>query len=352
MTSKNKANIIRLFRDYIIFFSTVMFVTLCSVLFFSKGLQVDFDLNRANTLYTILNIMFVSLLFLVFDNIRRSLDRRRNLDKITRGLNSITNGDFEYVIEKSKFTYLDGDYNKIIEQINKMTRELKSVEMLRNDFISNASHEFKTPLAIIQNYVTLIEQKDVSDEEFKEYLSKLHETTENLTSLVTNILSLNKLENQEIPPSLRRVNLSEHICDCLFIFEDELNKKNINVVSNIDDYAYVETDDELLSIVWCNLISNAIKFNNIHGTLTIEIKDSSESVTVSIADSGIGIDRNTGARIFDKFYQGKTELSSKGNGLGLSMVKRIITILGANIDVDSELGKGTMFTVTIFKQLN
>ncbi len=349
MTSKRRADVIRLFRDFIIFFSTVMLVTISSVLFFSKGLGVHFDLDRYNMLYAIANVMFISLLFLTFDNIRRLLDRRRNLDKIIAGLNIITTGDFERVIEKSKYSYLDGEYNILIEQINKMTRELNSVEMLRSDFISNASHEFKTPLAIIQNYVTILEQKDVSEEEFKEYLSKLHETTENLTSLVTNILSLNKLENQEIPPSLKSVNLSEHICDCLFMFEDELNKKNINVISNIDDYVYIETDDELLSIVWCNLISNAIKFNKENGTITIEILDNSDDVTVSIADSGIGIDRNTGVRIFDKFYQGKTELASKGNGLGLSMVKRIITILGANIDVDSELGKGTKFTVSIFK---
>ena len=228
-----------------------------------------------------------------------------------------------------------------------MTAELAGVETLRTDFISNVSHEIKTPLAVIQNYGTMLQSGALTEEQRKEYAKAITEQTKKLTDLISNILKLNRLENQQIYPEMKRYNLTEQICECLLLFEYAWEKKNIEIETDIEEDVMVYQDAELLSLVWNNLFSNAIKFSDENGKVTVRIKHENDKVSVSVSDSGCGISPEIGRHIFEKFYQGDTSHATQGNGLGLALVKRVIDIVGGNISVQSVVGEGTTFTVLL-----
>ena len=182
-----------------------------------------------------------------------------------------------------------------------------------------------------------------------EYLCAVNEATKNLSTLISNILKLNKLENQEIYPNLKKINLCENVCESLFYFEDEIERKGITLNADLDKEIIVETDSELLTLIWNNLISNALKFTDDGGTLTVSVDESNGKAVVTIRDNGCGMSQKTGRRIFDKFYQGDTSRASQGNGLGLALVKKVIDIIGGEITVESKLGEGSTFSVGIYK---
>ena len=170
-----------------------------------------------------------------------------------------------------------------------------------------------------------------------------------LKSLVVNILKLNKLENQQIYPEARSYDLSEQLCECLLGFENEWERKGIEIETDIADEIYINADPELLILVWQNLISNAVKFTDKGGTVSLSCSENDGRAVVTVKDTGCGMDEDTGRHIFEKFYQGDTSHASKGNGLGLALVKRIIDITGAEISVESVLGSGSTFTVRLKK---
>ena len=228
-----------------------------------------------------------------------------------------------------------------------MTAELAGVETLRTDFISNVSHEIKTPLAVIQNYGTMLQSDALTPEERKTYAAAITEQTKKLSDLITNILKLNRLENQQIYPEKKRYNLTEQLCECLLMFEYAWEKKNLEIETDMEEEVYVCEDAELLSLVWNNLFSNAIKFSEEEGTVGVSLKKEGDKVVVSVRDTGCGISPDVGAHIFDKFYQGDTSHATQGNGLGLALVKRVIDITGGEISVQSVPGEGTTFTVRL-----
>ncbi len=336
---------LRRIYEFFLFFFLVSFITTCTILSYAEGLDIPIEIRRTNAIFTFSNVVFLALLLWTCDYVRRKFMVDRYVKKITSNLTKITKGDFSIEIEKSNPTYVGNQFDIIIDGINKMTKELNSVETLRNDFISNVSHEFKTPLAIIQNHCTLLQDEGISIEEQKEYVQAISDTSKDLAKLITNILSLNKIENQQIFPKFNEFNLSEQLVECLLAFEDNLNEKELNIETDIDEEIYIKSDEELLKIVWNNLFSNAIKFSNFGGTILISAKVKNDEIYFSVSDNGIGMDNETGKRIFDKFYQGDTAHSVKGNGLGLALVKRIINILDGEINVKSEIGKGSKFTV-------
>jgi len=269
--------------------------------------------------------------------------------KLSEAARKIAMGDFSFRIiqkQKKKKDFVD----VMFDDFNTMAQELASIETLKNDFIANVSHEIKTPLSVIQIYTTALQNENISAEERKEYSKTIIEAAQKLSTLVTNILKLNKLENQEISSEARHFDISEQLRRCALMFAEQMEQKDIQFEEDIDDI-YICYDKDMLEIVWNNLLSNAVKFTNTGGKILLKLKtiDIPEDsfVKISITDTGCGMDEAVQKRIFDKFYQGDTSHSKDGNGLGLALVKKTIDLLGGSIKVDSTPGQGSTFTVTL-----
>jgi signal transduction histidine kinase len=228
-----------------------------------------------------------------------------------------------------------------------MAEELCGIEMMQSDFIANVSHELKTPLAVMQNYATLLQSEDLNEEERLRYAKSISVSCRSLAELITNILKLNKLENQQIYPAITSYHLTEQICECLLSYEKIWEEKEIEIDTDLQEDVHIFSDVELLSLVWNNLFSNALKFTPNGGRVHICLRTEAQHVIVSVTDSGCGISPEVGRHIFEKFYQGDPSHATKGNGLGLALVKRVIDIVGAEISVQSEVGVGSTFTVRI-----
>lgn len=236
-----------------------------------------------------------------------------------------------------------------MENINKMAFELEKIELVHVDFISNLSHEIKTPLTIIQNYALLLKNNSLDEKTREKYGETISDAAKRLTHLVTNILTLNKLENQGLIEKKETFNLSEALIKTILSFENLLEKKDINLICDIEENILVTSFPSYLDIVYNNLLSNAIKFTEPKGTITISLKENKYSATFSISDTGCGMNEETKKHLFDKFYQGDTSHATEGNGLGLALVKRILDKIGGNISFKSQLNIGTTFIVEILK---
>ena len=351
--NKKQKKLLFTIRRYIVFFLLMSFVVTCCMLVFLKLFQnaVSFEFTEENikisAMLTFVNIIFLSLICTIIDGIRRKIMVERPVKKIIEACEKMIQGDFSARIKPiNTLDEFDG-FNEIISYFNLMAEELSGVETLRTDFISNVSHELKTPLAVMQNYGTILQSPDLSEEQRTEYAKAISEQSHRLADLITNILKLNRLENQNIYPEKKRFNLSEQLCECMLGFENIWEEKEIEIFTDIDEEIYVESDPELLCLVWNNLFSNALKFTDNGGKVSLFISAENEFAVVSISDTGCGISPETGKHIFEKFYQGDTSHATRGNGLGLALVRRILDIVGGEISVESEVGKGSRFTVKI-----
>ena len=272
----------------------------------------------------------------------------RPVKRIIDGAQKVMDGDLTARIEPVRG--VDAGFNAIINYFNRMVEELSGMETLRTDFIANVSHELKTPLAVIQNYGSLLQQPELPEAERVEYAHTVTNAAGRLASLITNILKLNKLENQQIYPKKERFDLGEQLCECLLGFENAWEAKNLEIETELEDGVTVESDPELLSLVWSNLFSNAVKFTEDGGTVGLKLYEDSAHAVVEVSDTGCGIRPEVGAHIFEKFYQGDTSHATQGNGLGLALVKRVVDIVGGEIGVSSEPGRGSTFTVKLRRQ--
>ena len=338
-------------QRYVIFFLLMAFViTCCMFLFFSllgtTGIDFTKESIRPAAILTFGNVVLLSLLCTIIDGIRRRYMVERPVKRIIAACEKIMQGEFSTRIEPLSGIDADG-FNIIIRYFNKMAEELSGTETLRTDFIANVSHELKTPLAVMQNYGTMLQQPGLSEEKRLEYAKAITESSRRLADLITNILKLNKLENQQIFPDKQTYNLGEQLCECLLSFENVWEQKNIEIDTDIEEDVSVESDAELLTLVWNNLFSNAMKFTESGGTVSLKLKSDGQWAVVQVSDTGCGISPEVGKHIFEKFYQGDTSHATQGNGLGLALVKRVVDIVGGDISVSSEVGKGTTFTVKI-----
>ena len=290
-------------------------------------------------------IVFLSIACAAIDALRRKITTEGPVKHILGATERIARGDFSVRLELPRSADRRNDYVRIMENLNMMAAELAKTEVLRSDFISNVSHEFKTPLAVIQNYAAAL-QGAASEEERRRYAGVLVSETKKMTALVTNILKLNKLENRELKPAGERIRLDEQLAQCVLAFEDKIEEKGLELECDFDE-ADVYSDADCLEIVWNNLLSNAVKFTDRGGKIGVTLRRDGEFTLVRVSDTGCGISPETGRRMFDKFYQGDTSHAQEGNGLGLALVKRVIDLLGAEISVESELGKGSTFTVKL-----
>lgn len=342
--------------NYVVFFLLTAFLVSCTTMLFvsvlakSLGIELTSDNIQIAAKLTFLNVIILSLLFTIIDEVRRRVTTERVTEHITSAANRIVNGDFDVRIEHVSNISADDSYNEIIDCFNTMAKELSSVETLRTDFIANVSHEMKTPLAVMQNCGTLLQSPELSDEERIEYARTVADSSRRLADMMTNILKLNRLENQRIYPNSEAYDLGEQLCECLLQYESIWERKGINIETDIEEGITVRQDSELLALVWNNLFSNAFKFTDTDGTVSLTLKRSGGYAIVSVSDTGCGMSQEVGAHIFEKFYQADTSRATQGNGLGLALVKRVIDIVGGEIGVESKVGEGSVFTVKIRRE--
>lgn len=335
-------------KKYLIFLTLIAFVVTCSFLLFLSSMRLDEDAVRERAPITFFYVIFISLIFCLIDTIRRKITIERPVKRIMEGTRRITKGDFNTRIQPiHQRTNKENEFDVIIDGLNKMAEELSGVETLRTDFIANVSHELKTPLSIIQNYGVMLQEPNLPEVKRLEYAKSVTEASKRLADLITNILKLNRLENQQIFPETREYNLGEQLCECLLYFEDAWEKKNLEIETEIEENVVINADYELLSVVWRNLFSNAVKFTEPEGKIYVGLRQEDKEVIVTVADTGCGISEDVGKHIFEKFYQGDTSHASQGNGLGLALVKRIIDITGGEISIESTLDKGSTFRVRL-----
>lgn len=218
---------------------------------------------------------------------------------------------------------------------------------MKTDFVSNVSHEMKTPIAIVKNYAELLKAEHITEEQRKEYAESIEGAAMRLSNLISNILKLHKLENQRIIPEIEAYDVCRQLCDCILQFEEVWDEKEIELETEIDDVAMVEADESLLELVWNNLLSNAMKFTEPGGCVSVKQTAEESFVKISVSDTGCGMDTDVMNHIFDKFYQGDTSHSKEGNGLGLALVKRVLELMDGDIQVFSEPQKGSTFLVTL-----
>lgn len=293
--------------------------------------------------------ILIALAFTLWTNYQIKRYYQKPIEEFSEAARKVASGDFSVYLAPhhtaDKYTHLD----VLFTDFNKMVEELGSIETLKTDFFSNVSHEIKTPLAVIQNNAELLQLEGTADEKSREYTENILQATKRLSNLITNMLKLNKLEKQTIQPVPQKYDLCAQLCECALQFEDEWERKNIEFEADIEERVMIEADLGLLELVWTNLLSNAVKFTPSGGTITFSQISDEEGVTVSVADTGCGMDEKTKKRIFDKFYQGDTSHSTEGNGLGLALVKRVLQLSDGGIEVESKTGQGTKFTVWLPK---
>lgn len=343
----------RVLQNFVPFFLLVAFIVTCSMMLFvsvmqdSMGLVLTKENIEAAAKLNFINVLLIAFVSASIDYHRRKLMVDRPVKQIMSALDKVMQGDFTVRIPSVKEFAGETGFNEIIKAINAMTAELQGTETLRTDFIANVSHELKTPLAVMGNYATMLQQPGISETDRIEYAKAISHSSRRLAALITNILKLNKLENQQIFPKPQEFDLGEQLCESLLTFEDVWEKKNLEIQTDIQENVRIQSDPELLSLVWNNLISNAMKFTPDGGTIGVSLNADEKNVIVSVKDTGCGIDPETGKHIFEKFYQGDTSHATQGNGLGLALVKRVVDILQGEISVQSTPGRGSAFTVRI-----
>ena len=327
------------------FFSIVIIANILPVsleFFASLDDEVKVGVARILLVYNIVSMgtAFALSAHLIYFSINRTL---KPIRAMTEGTKKVSEGDFNVVIpiSDSRRTELA----VLTESFNKMARELSLINMLNNDFINNVSHEFKTPISSIQGFATVLLGTDLTEDQ-REYAGIIVHESERLTRLITNILSLTKLENQVIVPEQEQFLLDEQIRHSVLLLQNEWTNKNIGMNIGLTRISCI-ANAQLTQQIWHNLLGNAIKFSSENGRIDVSCSIQDRTAIVSIKDYGIGMDRTTLAHAFDKFYQGDSSHAGEGNGLGLSLVHRIVELCGGTIDVKSEPGIGSEFIVKL-----
>lgn len=269
------------------------------------------------------------------------------LQALTAAAEQVAQGDFSVYLPPVHtpdcYTYLD----LMFLDFNKMVAELGSIETMRTDFVANVSHELKTPLAAIQSQAQLLCTPGLSADAQRVCTDTIIRHTQRLSTLITNILRLNKLESQQILPQCAPFDLARQLTECALVFEPVWEEKNIVFDAVLEERAILVADEELLALVWNNLLANAFKFTPPGGSVTLTQSHDDTHLIVQVADTGCGIPPEAQRHIFDRFYQGDTAHAAEGNGLGLALVRRVVELMDGEIRVDSQEGAGACFTVNL-----
>lgn len=290
-------------------------------------------------------VLYLLLISLVVGTILSLVAGRitlRPLKKFIETTEQVASGDFSVRFKSGKLV----ESNQLIQSLNTMIEELGSIETLRDDFVRNISHEFKTPVASIHGFAELLKKGNLSEEERQEYLDIILSESERLSKLSKNVLLLSKLDTLSCLSDREEYNLDEQLRRSILVLNNALDAKGIELDIQLES-CYVVANEELFEQVWLNLIGNAIKFTPQGGIIGIELKKQGTSATVTIRDNGVGMEPEVMQHIFDKFYQKDTSRACEGNGLGLALVKKIVELNNGSIYVQSEVGVGSKFSVNI-----
>lgn len=266
------------------------------------------------------------------------------MTELGKAMRKVAEGDYDISLDERRGLK---EIRMIRADFNLMVRELRATEILQTDFVSNVSHEFKTPINAIEGYATLLQGEQLSREEQSRYVDRILISTGRLSRLVGNILLLSKVDNQVIETKSRRFRMDEQIRQAIVLLEADWTKKDIDFDVDLEEVEYTGNKG-LLYHVWSNLIGNAIKFNPRGGTVRIRLFRQDGGIRFTIQDQGPGISEAAQKHIFEKFYQSESSHKEEGNGLGLALVKRILTLSGGEIGVENVPEGGCRFTV-IFK---
>lgn len=334
-------------KSYIFYFLVIASAITCCLMLFLSHLEVDYGSVRESAELTAMNVVLISLIVTVLDGIYRKITLEYPMRRILKASQKLIEGDFSVRVPLSHDFDNSNELDALLENFNRIAGELSGVETLRTDFVSNVSHEIKTPLSVIQNYASLLQNAELPEEKKKEYAEAIVDACRRLTGLITNILKLNKLENQQIFPESKEFDLDTQMSECIIRLDDVLERRDLEMDIDIEERVKVKSDAELLDLVWNNLLSNSIKFTPPGGKITVSLKTDEKTAVVKISDTGCGISSEVGKRIFEKFYQGDSSHATQGNGLGLALVKRVVDIVGGDISIESRLGEGSTFTVRL-----
>ena len=296
-------------------------------------------------------ILFISLTSLVIGGIITYFSSRiplKPVNEIINKMNRLAAGDFKTRLEFGEVMSSHPVVKELTMSFNTMAEELENTELLRNDFINNFSHEFKTPIMSIAGFAKLLEKGNLTEEQHFQYARAIREESTRLSALATNVLLLTEVENQTILTKVSRFNLSEQIRFAVLMLEDKWTKKNIDLQLEFDEYE-IEANEELLKQVWINLMDNAVKFVPRCGSIEIKIVDKEDRLSVKITNVGSEIPLEKQEKIFNKFYQADESHAAQGNGVGLAIVKNIVELHKGNICVNSGNGV-TSFNVSLPKK--
>lgn len=334
---------------------TVFFVFFLMLLLFALILFLiirfessNLNLVKTNSVTVFFTCVIVALL-LISQSISIYWINRvtKPIEEITKVADQIAQGNFDVSINTRGFK---NEMRDLGTNLNTMIAQIKSIEVMRSDFVSNVSHEFKAPLSAIQGYVTLLSNPTLSDEKRHKYFTLLSQSVTQMSGLVDNVLRLSKLESESSPPKKAVFRLDEQLRRSVLMFEKTWLEKELEPELDLPDCSY-NGNEELLGQMWVNLIGNAVKYCEKGDTFGIKIDNEDDNeIKVIVYDSGIGMSAEVRQHVFEKFYQGDTSHKEKGNGLGLALVKTICKLTDCEIEVKSEIGKGSTFTVTMPKQ--
>ncbi len=264
----------------------------------------------------------------------------RYFTMLVGGISRIAAGDFNIALNEDEA----GPFREIFETFNRMCRELRGIKTLRDDFVRQFSHEFRTPIMSINGFANLMLEEEYSREEQIRYLEIIASESQRLSDLAGNTLLLAKLESQQWLSGKSSFSLDEQLRECIIMLEPEIRKKNLRIVSELSSVMYYGNRD-IIQQVWINLLANAARYTPEKGLISVKLAQFGESVLVAVSDTGDGIPYGEISKIYDKYFKGARHSSGKGLGLGLSIVKKIIDLCGGRIEVESETGRGSVFTV-------
>ena len=325
-----------------VYFSIIVMAELFTILGASIAISYLFplfDLNVPDWVFVLFFSVIVGIACAVFVN----TFVLSKISTLSRNMSRVANGEFD--IELHTNSKID-EIQELYKSFNLMTRELSATEILQTDFVSNVSHEFKTPISAIDGYAMLLQDKSLSDEERDGYLEKILYNTNRLSSLVGNILLISRLDNQSVGIRREKYRVDEQIRQSIVMLEPKWSEKNLSLDVDLENIEFLG-NESLTFHVFNNIIDNAIKFNRIGGELKIRLRSEDSCLIFSVSDRGPGIDEENLRHIFDKFYQSDGSHKSEGNGLGLALVKRIVDILGGEVAVENREGGGCVFTVAL-----
>lgn len=340
-------------------YALVIFITLAATVFLSAGilyLLVHFDVIPGHANYVTdrgLIILYMAFICLILGSIIAFLTSNlplKPLNRMAMQLRQLAEGDFKARLQFGFPLNKHMTFVELADSFNTMAEELESTEMLRSDFINNFSHEFKTPIVSVAGFTKLLKKGNLNEEQKMEYLNIIEEEALRLSAMATNVLNLTKIENQSILTDISQFNLSEQIRSSVLLLENRWNKKKIEFNLAFEEHD-IEANEELLKEVWINLIDNAIKFSPEYGLVDIRINETKEFYSIKVANAGPDIPEDSQKKIFNKFYQADESHAAEGNGVGLAIVKKILSLHKGEIAVNSMNGL-TAFIVEIPKKYN